>query len=326
MATANTAGPVLWRLMLYDDITQTIGRTPVIRINRLAPEHVTLYVKLEASNPGGSVKDRLALGIIEDAERRGSLARGQTVVEATSGNTGIALAMVCAARGYPFVAVMPESFSAERRQIMRGYGAKVVLTPAAERASGAVRLAATLAAERGWFLARQFDNEANPAYHRRTTGPEILADFAGSRLDYWVMGWGTGGTLTGAGQVIKSARPQTRIVACEPAAAATLAGHDWKPHKIQGWTPDFMPSVLDRTVVDELVSVTDEQAIHCARELAHAEGIFSGISGGATLAGALAIAAEAPSGSVILAMLPDTGERYLSTVLFEGVETASDSV
>jgi cysteine synthase A len=249
---------------------------------------------------------------------------GQAVVEATSGNTGIALALVCAARGYPFVAVMPESFSVERRQIMRAYGAKVILTPAAERATGAVRLAAQLSEERGWFLARQFDNEANPAYHRQTTGPEILSDFASRRLDYWVMGWGTGGTLTGAGQVIRCARPETKIVACEPAGASMLDGKEWKPHKIQGWTPDFVPSVLDRDVYDELIAVTDERAIACARDLGRSEGIFCGISAGGTLAGALDIAERAPEGSVILAMLPDTGERYLSTVLFEGVETGSD--
>ncbi len=312
--------------MIYDDISQTIGRTPVVRINRLAPTGVVVYVKIEAANPGGSVKDRLALGILEDAERRGTLKPGQTVVEATSGNTGIALALVCAARGYPFVAIMPESFSVERRQIMRAYGAKVVLTPAAERASGAVRLAARLADERGWFLARQFDNPANPAFHRETTGPEILADFASSRLDYWVTGWGTGGTLTGAGQAIKRARPETKIIACEPAAAAMLGGNAWKPHKIQGWTPDFMPSVLDRTVVDDVIAVSDDDAIACARDLARREGIFCGISGGATLSGALQVAAKAEPGSVILAMLPDTGERYLSTVLFEGVETGSDTI
>ena len=312
--------------MIYDDISQTIGRTPVVRINRLAPRHVEMYVKLEAANPGGSVKDRLALGIIEDAERRGLLSPGQTVLEATSGNTGIALAMVCAARGYPFVALMPESFSVERRQIMRAYGAKVVLTPAAERASGAVRLAEKLAAERGWFLARQFDNEANPAYHRQTTGPEILVDFASRRLDYWVTGWGTGGTLTGAGQVLKRARPGIRIVACDPAGAALLDGKEWKPHKIQGWTPDFVPSVLDRGVYDEVIAVPDADAIASARDLAHHEGIFCGISSGGTFAGALAVAAKAPEGSVILAMLPDTGERYLSTVLFEGVNTGSDEL
>lgn len=312
--------------MIYDDISQLIGRTPVVRINRLAPPDVTIYVKLEAANPGGSVKDRLALGIIQDAEYSGLLVPGQTVVEATSGNTGIALGLVCAARGYPFVAVMPESFSVERRQIMRAYGAKVILTPAAERATGAVRLAARLAEERGWFLARQFDNPANPAYHRQTTGPEILSDFAGRRLDYWVTGWGTGGTLTGAGAMIKHARPQTVIVACEPEGAALLAGKEWKPHKIQGWTPDFVPSVLDRDVYQELISVPDDRAITCARDLARQEGIFCGISAGGTFAGALEVAARAAKGSVILAMLPDTGERYLSTPLFAGVETGSDTV
>jgi cysteine synthase A len=312
--------------MLYDNVSQTIGRTPVVRINRLAPQHVTVYVKLEAANPGGSVKDRLALGIIEDAERRGLLRPGQTVVEATSGNTGIALALVCAARGYPFVALMPESFSVERRQIMRAYGAKVILTPAPERATGAVRRAAQLAEERGWFLAAQFENEANPAYHRQTTGPEILSDFAGSRLDYWVTGWGTGGTLTGAGQIIRSARPETKIVACEPAGAAMLSGNDWKPHKIQGWTPDFVPSVLDRDVYDEVITVSDETAIACARDLARSEGIFCGISAGATFAAALEAARRADPGSVLLAMLPDTGERYLSTALFEGVEKGSDAL
>src|SRR5688572_18926313 len=212
-----------------------------------------MYVKCEFFNPLSSVKDRLAIAIIEDAERRGLLQPGQTVVEATSGNTGIAVAMVCAARGYRFVAIMPESFSVERRQIMRAYGAKVVLTPAAERASGAVRMAAKLAEERGWFVARQFENEANPAYHRQTTGPEILSDFASKRLDFWVTGWGTGGTLTGAGQVIKHARPETKIIACEPAGASMLDGKDWKPHKIQGWTPDFVPSVLDRQVPHQVI-------------------------------------------------------------------------
>src|ERR1700733_1324837 len=312
--------------MIYDDISQTIGRTPVVRIHRVAPTHVEMYVKLESANPGGSVKDRLALGIIEDAERRGELKSGQTVVEATSGNTGIALALVCAVRGYPFVAIMPESFSVERRQIMRAYGAKVVLTPAAERASGAVRLAAKLAAERGWFLARQFDNEANPAYHRQTTGAEILSDFASKRLDYWVTGWGTGGTLTGAGQVIKCARPETKIIACEPAGAALLDGKEWKPHKIQGLTPDFVPEILDRDVYDEVVTVADDVAIARARDLARLEGIFCGISSGGTFAAALHVAESAHEGSVILAMLPDTGERYLSTPLFEGVETGSDAI
>ncbi len=312
--------------MIYDDITRTIGRTPVVRINRLGPKHVSLYVKLEAANPAGSVKDRLALAIIEDAERSGALKPGQTVVEATSGNTGIALAMVCAARGYPFVAIMPESFSVERRQVMRAFGAKVVLTPAAQRASGAVALAETLAKERGWFLARQFDNPANPAYHRQTTGPEILSDFASSRLDYWVTGWGTGGTLTGAGQVIKRARPETKIIGCEPAAAALLSGKEWQPHKIQGWTPDFIPSVLDREICDEVIQVADAVAVSTARLLAEREGIFCGISSGGTFAAALEVAKQAAEGSVILAMLPDTGERYLSTVLFEGVQTGSDPI
>jgi cysteine synthase A len=234
--------------------------------------------------------------------------------------------MVCAAKGYPFVAVMAETFSVERRKIMRLLGAKVILTPAAERASGAVKVAEKLATERGWFLARQFDNPANPAFHRQTTGPEILSDFASSRLDYWVTGWGTGGTLTGAGQVIKRARPETKIIACEPAAAALLAGGEWKPHKVQGWTPDFMPSVLDREVCDEVIPVTDAAAIAVARDLGRLEGIFCGISAGGTFAAALEVAKKAADGSVILAMLPDTGERYLSTVLFEGVETGSDAI
>jgi cysteine synthase A len=281
--------------MLYDDITQTVGRTPVVRINRLAPSHVKMFVKLEAANPGGSVKDRLAVGIIDDAERRSVLKAGQTVVEATSGNTGIALALVCAARGYPFVAIMPESFSVERRPLMRAFGAKVILTPAADRASGAVRLAAELAEERGWFLARQFDNEANPAYHRQTTGPEILSDFAGGRLDYWVTGWGTGGTLTGAGQVLRCARPDIKIVACEPAGARLLDGQPWKPHKIQGWTPDFMPSVLDRDVCDEVVAVADDKDRDGA--ISRLEGIFCGISSGGTFAAALDVAARARSSS-----------------------------
>jgi cysteine synthase A len=219
---------------------------------------------------------------------------------------------------------MPESFSVERRQIMRGYGAKVVLTPAAERASGAVRRAAQLAQERGWFLAEQFENPANPAFHRQTTGPEILSDFASTRLDYWITGWGTGGTLTGAGQIIKRARPETKIIACEPAGAALLGGGEWKPHRIQGWTPDFLPKVLDPTVFDALIPVSDEDAIATARELGRREGIFCGISAGGTFAAALRVAEEAPAGSVLLAMLPDTGERYLSTALFEGVETGSD--
>ena len=312
--------------MLYDNITQTIGRTPIVRINRLAPAGVTMYVKVEMFNPGGSVKDRLALGIIEDAEQRGDLKPGQTVVEATSGNTGIALAMVCASRGYPFVATMAESFSVERRQIMRAYGAKVILTPAAERAQGMVRKAAELAKEHGWFYARQFENEANPAFHRQTTGPEILQDFAGKRLDAFVTGWGTGGTMTGAGQIMKVARPDLKIIACEPTSAPLLAGGEWKPHKIQGWTPDFIPAVLDRKVYDQVLPIADEVAIATARDIAHKEGIFVGISAGATFAAALHVAKAATPGSVILAMLPDTGERYLSTPLFEGVNTGTDTI
>jgi len=310
--------------MIYENILGTIGRTPIVRINRLAPAHVEMYVKCEYFNPLSSVKDRLAIAIIEDAERRGVLKPGQTVVEGTSGNTGIALAMVCAAKGYPFVAVMAESFSVERRKIMRILGATVILTPAAERGTGMVRKAAELAEKHGWFLASQFENEANPAYHRNTTGPEILSDFADRRLDFWVTGWGTGGTLTGAGEVIKVARPQTRIIAAEPASAPLLAGGEFKSHKIQGWTPDFVPGVLNRSLPDQIVAVTDEEAIQNSRSLAAKEGLFCGISSGATFAAALKIAQEAPQGSVILAMLPDTGERYLSTPLFEGITDASD--
>jgi cysteine synthase A len=310
--------------MIHDSILGTIGNTPVVRINHLAPAHVTMYVKCEAFNPLHSVKDRLAIAIIEDAERRGTLRPGQTVVEATSGNTGIALAMVCAAKGYPFVAVMVETFSIERRKIMRALGAKVILTPAAERGSGMVRKAEELAARHGWFLARQFENEANPAYHRSTTGPEILRDFAGRRLDFFVSGWGTGGTLTGAGQVIKLARPEVQIVATEPEAAALLSGKPFSPHKIQGWTPDFIPKVLDRSIADRIVPVSDNAALETARELARREGIFCGISCGGTFAAALEVARTAAAGSVILAMLPDTGERYLSTALFADIPEGSD--
>jgi len=310
--------------MIYDNILQTIGNTPVVRLNRMAPPGVDMYVKVESFNPLASVKDRLAIAIIEDAERKGELKPGQTVIEATSGNTGIALAMVCAAKGYPFVATMAESFSVERRKIMRGLGARVILTPAAERGSGMVRKAEELAKKHGWFLARQFENPANPDYHRNTTGPEILRDFAGRRLDYWVSGYGTGGTMTGAGEVIKLARPDVQIVACEPRGASLLGGRDWAPHKIQGWTPDFIPDVLNRQVFDKLLTVTDERAIEVSRQLAAKEGIFTGISSGATLAAALEVAESAPQGAVILAMLPDTGERYLSTPLFEGVIEGSD--
>ena len=310
--------------MIYSNILDTIGGTPVVRINRLAPPGVEMYVKVESFNPGASVKDRLALAIIQDAEARGTLKPGQTVIEATSGNTGIALAMVCAARGYPFVSVMVETFSIERRKIMRGYGAKVILTPAAERGTGMVRRAEELARKHGWFLAQQFENPANPAYHRSTTGPEILRDFANRRLDYFVSGWGTGGTMTGAGQMLKLARPDIKIVTTEPAGAQLLAGQPWAPHKIQGWTPDFVPAVLDRTVFDENVPVDDLTARDTARLLAHQEGLFVGISAGATFAAALEVARKASAGSVILAMLPDTGERYLSTFLFEGVPEGSD--
>ena len=310
--------------MIYNNILETIGNTPVVRLNRMAPAGVEMYVKVESFNPMASVKDRLAYGIITDAETRGALKPGQTVVEATSGNTGIALAMVCAARGHPFVATMADSFSIERRKIMRGLGAKVILTPAAERGTGMVKKAEELAEKHGWFLARQFKNPANPEFHRQTTGPEILRDFAGKRLDYWVTGYGTGGTMTGVGEVLKVARPGVKIVATEPKGAQLLAGKEWSPHKIQGWTPDFIPEVLNRDIFDDLIPVADEESIAVSRELAAREGIFTGISAGATLAAALIVARQAPKGSVILAMLPDTGERYLSTPLFEGVNEGSD--
>jgi cysteine synthase A len=312
--------------MIHENILGTIGNTPVVKIHRLAPAHATMYVKCEAFNPLSSVKDRLAIAIIEDAERTGAIKPGQTVVEATSGNTGIALAMVCAVKGYPFVALMSDSFSVERRKLMRILGAKVVLWPAAERATGMIAKAEELAKKNGWFLARQFENPANPEYHRNTTGPEILRDFAGKRLDYWVTGWGTGGTLTGAGEMIKKARPATKIIACEPEGAAMLSGQEWKPHKIQGWTPNLIPAVLDKKVADEIVTVSDVESRDMARELASKEGIFCGISSGGTFAAARKVADKAPKGSVILAMLPDTGERYLSTFLFEGINEGSDEV
>ena len=310
--------------MIYDNILGTIGRTPIVRVGRLAPANVSLYVKCEFFNPASSVKDRLAIAIIEDAEQSGALKPGQTVVEATSGNTGIALAMVCAAKGYPFVSVMVETFSVERRKIMRMFGAKVILTPAAGRGTGMVHKAEELAQKHGWFLARQFENPANPAYHRNTTGPEILSDFAGKRLDYFVTGWGTGGTLTGVGEMIRLARPEVRIIAVEPEAAALLSGKPFSPHKIQGWTPDFVPAVLDRKVPHKIITVSDAEAIEASRSLARNEGIFCGISSGGTFAAALKIAREAGSGATILAMLPDTGERYLSTALFEGITDGSD--
>lgn len=310
--------------MIHDSILDTIGRTPVVRLHRLAPEGIDLYAKVESFNPGGSVKDRLALAIILDAEQRGLLKPGDTVVEATSGNTGVALAMVCAARGYRFVATMAETFSVERRKLMRAFGAKVILTPAAERGSGMVRRAKELADEHGWFLASQFANPANPAYHRNTTAAEILQDFAGRRLDHFVTGWGTGGTLTGVGEMLKLARPEVEVVAAEPSVAALLQGAEFTPHKIQGWTPDFVPEVLNRDVADRVLSVTDADAIAISRRLAAEEGIFTGISAGATVAAALEVARGAVEGAVILAMLPDTGERYFSTPLFEGVAEGSD--
>jgi cysteine synthase A len=310
--------------MIHENILGTIGNTPVVRINRLGPSHVTMYVKCEAFNPLSSVKDRLAIGIIEDAERRGTLKPGQTVVEATSGNTGIALAMVCAVKGYPFVALMADSFSIERRKLMRILGAKVILTPAAERATGMVKKTEEMAKKHGWFVARQFENPANPEYHRNTTGPEILRDFASKRLDWWVTGYGTGGTLTGAGEMLKKARPDVKIAVVEPEGAALLSGHEWKPHKIQGWTPDFIPQVLDRDVYDEVITVTDVEARDTARDLATKEGIFCGISSGGTFAGAVKVAQKAPKGAAILAMLPDTGERYFTTILFEGINEGTD--
>ena len=312
--------------MIYENILGTIGNTPVVKIQHLAPAGTTMYVKCEAFNPLSSVKDRLAIAIIEDAERRGELKPGQTVIEATSGNTGIALAMVCAVKGYPFVAIMSDSFSVERRKLMRALGAKVVLYPAAERATGMVKKAEEVAKKNGWFLARQFENPANPEYHRQTTGPEILRDFAGKRLDYWVTGYGTGGTLTGAGEMIKKARPETKIVVVEPEGAALLSGKEWTPHKVQGWTPNFVPAVLDRNVFDQIVTVGDVESRDAARDLATREGIFCGISSGGTFAGAKKVAEKAPKGSVILAMLPDTGERYLSTFLFEGINEGTDEV
>ena len=310
--------------MIHDNIADTIGKTPIVRLHRMAPANTELYVKIEAFNPGGSVKDRLAIAIILDAERNGLLKPGDTVIEATSGNTGIALAMVCAARGYKFVAIMTETFSIERRKLMRAYGAKVILTAAAERGTGMVRIAEELAKKHGWFLARQFRNPANPAYHRNTTAAEILQDFAGHRLDYFVSGWGTGGTLTGVGEMLRVARPEVKIIATEPAGAALLSGQEWKPHKIQGWTPDFLPEVLSRTVAQQIELVDDVLARDTARRLAIEEGIFAGISSGATLAAALKVAETAEKGSVLLAMLPDTGERYLSTFLMEGVNEGSD--
>ncbi len=311
-------------MALYQSIVETIGRTPVVRLNRVAPAHATVYAKVESFNPGGSVKDRLALAIVLDAEQRGVLKPGGTIVEATSGNTGVALAMVAAARGYRFVAVMTETFSVERRKLMRAYGAKVILTPAAARTSGAVAKANELAGRYGWLLASQFANPANPAYHRSTTGAEVIQDFAGRRLDYFVSGWGTGGTFTGVGEVLRVARPEVKLIAAEPANAALLGGAGWTPHTVQGWAPDFLPPVLNRALHDEVLTVGDEEAIATSRRLAAEEGLFVGISAGATAAVALRVAQRAPEGSVVLTVLPDTGERYLSTALFEGVNEGSD--
>lgn len=324
---------------LHQSILDTVGHTPVVRINSLGPKSVNLYVKCEAFNPMGSVKDRLALGVIEDGERSGALSPGQIVVEATSGNTGIGLAMVCAAKGYPLVVVMAENFSIERRKLMRFLGAKVVLTPASEKGSGMLAKAVELAEKHGWFLCRQFENEANAAMHSRTTAREILDDFREQRLDYWVTGFGTGGTLKGVARVLREERPDTRIVVCEPdnsqllgsgirqqrtAAGAPAASHpNFRPHLVQGWSPDFVPKLteeaVDMGVIDEIVPVAGADALRLSRELAVREGIFTGISGGATLAGALKVCESAEEGATVLCMLPDTGERYLTTPLFEDV-------
>ena len=323
----------------FANILATIGNTPVVKIGKLAPPGVDLYVKIEAFNPLGSVKDRLALGVIEDAERSGALKPGQTVIEATSGNTGIGLAMVCAQKGYPLVLTMAETFSVERRKLMRFLGARVVLTPAAERGTGMVKKAVELAQAHGWFLTRQFENEANADVHSRTTAREIVADFAGERLDYWVTGFGTGGTLKGVSRVLAKERPDTKIVVCEPAEAPMLSdgtpqernpdgsavksNASWKPHPLQGWSPDFVPKltadVVASGVIDRILKVTGAQAMQCSRELAQKEGIFVGISAGGTFAAALQVCKDAPQGSVVLCMLPDTGERYLSTPLFADI-------
>lgn len=323
----------------FSSITERIGNTPSVKINRLAPPDVNLYVKVEAFNPLGSVKDRLALGVIEEAERTGQLKPGQTVVEATSGNTGIGLAMVCAAKGYPLVVTMAESFSIERRRLMRFLGAKVIITPASARAVGMVDKTIALAEKHGWFYTRQFENEANADMHSRTTAQEILRDFKDDRLDYWVTGFGTGGTLKGVARVLAKERPETKIVVCEPEEAPMLSsgieqernddgtpksGHpSWKPHPMQGWSPDFIAKLagdaMASKAISEVVRIAGPEAMRCSRELAKKEGIFVGISSGATFAGALKVAAEAPKGSTILCMLPDTGERYLSTPLFADI-------
>lgn len=323
----------------YESILETIGNTPAVRVKRLAPPGINLYVKVEAFNPLGSVKDRLALAVIEAAEKSGALKPGQTVIEATSGNTGIGLAMVCAAKGYPLVVTMAEPFSVERRKLMRFLGAKVVITPAAERAVGMVKKMEELAAKHGWFMTRQFENEANPDFHSRTTAREIIDDFAGGPLDYWVTGYGTGGTLKGVARVLRKERPETKIIVGEPEDAQLLgsqvkqarhpdgtpaAAHpSFKPHPMQGWTPDFIPKLTDDAVdmklIDRIIPIPGPEALRCSKDLATKEGIFVGISSGATFACALRTAAEAKQGATILCMLPDTGERYLSTPLFADV-------
>jgi len=328
----------------YANILETVGNTPVVKIEKLAPPGKNLFVKIEAFNPLGSVKDRLALGVIEDAERSGALKPGQTVVEATSGNTGIGLAMVCAQKGYPLVVTMADSFSVERRKLMRFLGAKVVLTPAVERGFGMVTKAVELAETHGWFLTRQFENEANPDMHSRTTAREIIADFEGEALDYWVTGFGTGGTLKGVSRVLAEERPETKIIVCEPAEAPMLSSGEgqernadgspaashaaWKPHPMQGWTPDFIPKItadaVDMKVIDRIVTISNADAMHWSKELARKEGIFVGITSGGTFAGALEVCKEAPDGATILCMLPDTGERYLSTPLFADVPADMD--
>lgn len=310
-------------MTLYNSILDTVGRTPIVKLNKLAPKGVEVYVKVESFNPGGSVKDRLALSIVLDAEAKGLLKQGDTIIECTSGNVGIAFAMVAASRGYNFVAVMGDGYSLERRKLIRAYGGEVILFPSEQGSSGGNKIADQLAKENGWFRPRQFDNPANPAYHRETTASEILSDFAGKRLDYFVTGFGTSGTLTGIGQMLKVARPNVEIVVPEPKEARILAENQWTVHPIQGWTPDFVPSILDRNVVDTLVMIDGMQGIQTARDLARFEGILVGISAGATVATALALAKSAPQGSVILAMAPDTGERYLSTELFNDLGDAA---
>lgn len=309
---------------LYNSILDTIGQTPIVKLHRLAPKNTTLYVKVEYFNPGGSVKDRLAISVVLDAERKGLLNPGDTIIECTSGNVGIAFAMVAAAKGYKFIAVMGDGYSIERRKMIRAYGGEVILFPSERGSSGGNDIADELAEKHGWFRPRQFENPANPSYHRMTTASEILSDFAGKQLDYFVTGFGTSGTLTGVGQMLKLAHPDVRVIAAEPANAALLAGKEWTVHQIQGWTPDFIPPLLDSKVIDEVLPVDENVARDTARKLAAEEGIFVGISAGATVAAALQKAEVVPEGSVLLAMLPDTGERYLSTFWFEGMKEGSD--